>query len=440
MRRQPSLARRITRTVFSLSLAGAFCLYLLFVVLAFVYMTRAEALLFAGVGLGALSLFAILAFFVARASARRLIAPLSPDMRENGGEPYVELSPLFERLSKQDAAIEKQLLSARRRQEEFRVLSENMDEGLVVADRHGAIVSANAVARAFMEAGKEGDVIHEVLDVARSGRHTERSLAYGGRYYRVIGSPVLYNELIVGAVSLLLDETEKRSMEQYRKEFTANVSHELKTPLTSISGFAELLMNGMVAPEDIPEFGADIYAEAKRLLTLVNDIIRLSRLEDGSRPYENGEVDLYATAEAALSTVRPAAERAHITLSLEGAHEIVMGAEPILYDVIYNLCDNAVKYNREGGFVRVYVGEGEMGTVVTVTDSGIGIPSEHIDRIFERFYRVDKSHSKEIGGTGLGLSIVRHGVAYHGGEVSLASTEGEGTTVTVTLKKERLLS
>ena len=239
----------------------------------------------------------------------------------------------------------------------------------------------------------------------------------------------------MGAVALLLDETEKRSMEQYRKEFTANVSHELKTPLTSISGFAELLKNGMVASEDVPEFAADIYAEAKRLLTLVNDIIRLSRLEDGSRPYENSRVDLYVTAESALSTVRPAAERAGVTLSLEGTHETVMGAEPILYDVIYNLCDNAVKYNRQGGFVRVYVGEGETGTLISVEDSGIGIPAEHIDRIFERFYRVDKSHSKEIGGTGLGLSIVRHGVAYHDGEVSLTSTPGVGTKVTVTLKK-----
>ena len=251
----------------------------------------------------------------------------------------------------------------------------------------------------------------------------------------MIGSPVFQNERIVGAVALLLDETEKRSMEQYRKEFTANVSHELKTPLTSISGFAELLMNGMVAPDDIPEFASDIYAEAKRLLTLVNDIIRLSRLEDGSRPYENTAVDLYATAEAALSTVCPAAERMGVTLSIEGTHETVLGAEPILYDVIYNLCDNAVKYNREGGFVRVYVGEGETGAVVSVEDGGIGIPPEHIDRIFERFYRVDKSHSKEIGGTGLGLSIVRHGVAYHDGEVSLTSTLGVGTKVTVTLKK-----
>lgn len=434
MKRQPSLRRRILLSAF---LPALFALLILFFVLIGMLYGVAPAervTLFSLISLGVLLFLLLVAFFVAHAVSRHLTRAISPDLKE-GDVPYAELTPLFERLERQDAAIEKQLASARRRQEEFRVLSENMDEGLVVADRHGRIVSANAVARTFMEEGDEGTVITEALDVARGGRHTERSVVHAGRYYRVIGSPVFHNESIVGAVSLLLDETEKRSMEQYRKEFTANVSHELKTPLTSISGFAELLMNGMVAPADIPEFASDIYAEARRLLTLVNDIIRLSRLEDGTRPYENGEVDLYATAEAALSTVRPTAERMGVALSLEGTHETVMGAEPILYDVIYNLCDNAVKYNRAGGFVRVYVGEGETGTVISVEDGGIGIPAEHIDRIFERFYRVDKSHSKEIGGTGLGLSIVRHGVAYHDGEVTLTSTEGVGTKVTVTLKK-----
>ena len=433
MKRKAYLKRRIALTVFFVAaalsaLVALSCLLLLTVLLP-------DDRFFASAVIASVLAFSlILAFFLSRTLAKRLVLPLGDTSKETGVS-YSELSHLYDLLEKQDAAIEKQLVSARRRQEEFRVLSENMDEGLVVIDRHGRIVSANAVARAFMEEGSEGDAITEILDVARAGRHNERALVHEGRHYRIIGSPVLQNERIVGAVALLLDETEKRSMEQYRKEFTANVSHELKTPLTSISGFAELLKNGMVAPEDIPEFAADIYAEARRLLTLVNDIIRLSRLEDGSHPYEHGEVDLYATAEAALSTVRPAAERMGLSLSLEGTHETVVGAEPILYDVIYNLCDNAVKYNREGGFVRVYVGEGETGAVVSVEDGGIGIPPEHIDRIFERFYRVDKSHSKEIGGTGLGLSIVRHGVAYHDGEVSLASTPGVGTKVTVILKK-----
>lgn len=434
MRKTASLKRRILFAVLFTSASAILVLAALSVSLLAALLPAEDALFFSTVVVSVSLLLLFLAFLFARLFAKRLSLPLARTSRE-GGTAYSELFPLYTLLEKQDAAIEKQLASARRRQEEFRVLSENMDEGLVVASRHGKIVSANAAARAFMEAEGEGNVITEILDVARGGRHNERSVVHEGRYYRLIGSPVLQNERIVGAVALLLDETEKRSMEQYRKEFTANVSHELKTPLTSISGFAELLMNGMVAPDDIPEFASDIYAEAKRLLTLVNDIIRLSRLEDGSRPYENTAVDLYATAEAALSTVRPAAERMGVTLSIEGTHETVLGAEPILYDVIYNLCDNAVKYNREGGFVRVYVGEGETGAVVSVEDGGIGIPPEHIDRIFERFYRVDKSHSKEIGGTGLGLSIVRHGVAYHDGEVSLSSTFGVGTKVTVTLKK-----
>lgn len=433
MKRKASLKKRIVGATFALS-ASLLALAALAVLLLLFLLLPIEEVIFPSViVLCALAALLVLSFFVSRRLASRIVLPLANTQREQGT--YTELSPLYDLLEKKDAAIEKQLVSARRRQEEFRVLSENMDEGLVVVDRHGATVSANAVARAFMEEGNEGGVITEILDIARGGRHTERSVVHEGRYYRLIGSPVVQNERIVGAVALLLDETEKRSMEQYRKEFTANVSHELKTPLTSISGFAELLKNGMVASDDVPEFAADIYAEAKRLLTLVNDIIRLSRLEDGSRPYENSKVDLYVTAESALSTVRPAAERAGVTLSLEGTHETVMGAEPILYDVIYNLCDNAVKYNRQGGFVRVYVGEGETGALISVEDSGIGIPAEHIDRIFERFYRVDKSHSKEIGGTGLGLSIVRHGVAYHDGEVSLTSTPGVGTKVTVTLKK-----
>ena len=435
MKKTVSLKNRITLGAFWLAAVMLVLANIALWIFAFATLPDGGAFLASVIALGSSLLVLALVVLCARFYARRITAPLACLSREDGLT-YTELSPLYDLLERQDAAIEKQLVSARRRQEEFRVLSENMDEGLVVVDRHGKIVSANAVSRAFMETEGEGDAITEILSVAVGGRHTERALTHEGRYYRIIGSPVLQNERIVGAVALLLDETEKRSMEQYRKEFTANVSHELKTPLTSISGFAELLQNGMVAPEDIPEFAADIYAEAKRLLTLVNDIIRLSRLEDGTHPYENGEVDLYATAEEALSSVRPAAERLGVALTLEGTHETVLGAEPILYDVIYNLCDNAIKYNRAGGFVRVWVGEGETGAVVSVEDSGIGIPAEHIDRIFERFYRVDKSHSKEIGGTGLGLSIVRHGVEYHGGEVSLTSTVGVGTKVTVTLKKD----
>ncbi len=379
-----------------------------------------------GITVGAAILFS----FVGWQLAKRLTAPiekLDPEGTFPGA--YEELAPVFRYLQKQKDTIGKQLASARQKQEEFRVLSENMEEGFLVADRHGNILSTNAAARAFCEEGTAE--IDKVLSKALGGKHSEKSVVRENGFYRLLGSPVLQDERIVGAAALILDETQKRSMEQFRREFTANVSHELKTPITSISGFAELMHNGLVAPEDIPDFAGNIYSEAQRLLTLVNDIIRLSRIEDGTLPYDSGEVDLYSLAEDVLSHLRPAADAAGVKLSLDGGHEKIWGAEPILYDVVYNMCDNAIKYNHIGGEVQVYVGDGDRGTAVTVKDTGIGIPAEHLDRVFERFYRVDKSHSKEIGGTGLGLSIVRHGVEYHGGEIRLDSHPGEGTVITV---------
>ncbi len=348
---------------------------------------------------------------------------------------YSELAPLFNRLEAQNATIEKQLASARQKQEEFRVLSENMDEGILISDRHGTVLSSNGAARSLLEESVMREGVDEVRRRALKGRHYERTLTHEGHIYRLLGNPVLQNDRLAGAVVLILDETEKRSLEQFRREFTANVSHELKTPLTSISGFAELMQNGMVAPEDIADFSSSIYNEAQRLLTLVNDIIRLSQIEDGILPYESGEVDLCALASEALRHVAPAAEARGIRITLDAGHATVNGAEPILYDVVYNLCDNAVKYNRDGGSLTVTVKETREGVLLSVSDTGIGIPPEHRDRIFERFYRVDKSHSKEIGGTGLGLSIVRHGAEYHGAALRLESEVGKGTTVSLLFKE-----
>ena len=384
-----------------------------------------------------LLLFALVGLF-AYYLAHRITEPLNridPKNLPQGGY-YKELTPLFDRLEAQNATIEKQLASARHKQEEFRVLSENMDEGILISDRHGAILSANGAARTLLEEKEMREGVDEVLRRALKGRHYETALTHEGHIYRLLGNPVLQNDRQAGAVVLILNETEKRSLEQFRREFTANVSHELKTPLTSISGFAELMQNGMVAPDDIPDFASSIYNEAQRLLTLVNDIIRLSQIEDGILPYESGEVDLYALAAEALRHVTPAAEAKDVTVTLDAVHATVQGAEPILYDVVYNLCDNAVKYNREGGSLTVTVKETEEGVLLSVSDTGIGIPPEHRDRIFERFYRVDKSHSKEIGGTGLGLSIVRHGAEYHGAALRLESEVGKGTTVTLLFKEE----
>ena len=372
--------------------------------------------------------------------AFRITAPFSrfdPEKPPKSGF-YSELTPLFERLRIQKKTIEKQLSDARHKQEQFRVLSENMSEGIMIVDRASTVLSSNFAARSFLEMREVNEEMDDVLARAVGGKHAERTVTRDGHIYRLLGNPVYRNDRIAGAVVLVLDETEKRSLEQYRRDFTANVSHELKTPLTSISGFAELLENGMVASEDIADFAGSIHSEAQRLLVLVNDIIRLSQIEEGVLPYSMTEVDLYALAKEAIEHIRPAAEKRGVRLSLFGESACVHGAEPILYDVIYNLCDNAVKYNKENGTLTVRVENGEDGVTLSVADTGIGIPPEHRDRIFERFYRVDKSHSKEIGGTGLGLSIVRHGAEYHGAALSLESTVGEGTTVSVRFGKKEI--
>ena len=374
---------------------------------------------------------AAVAYFI----ARRITEPLNRiDPKHPPAEGYyTELAPLFRRMQAQNETIEKQLASARQKQEEFRVLSANMEEGILIADRHGVVLSSNGAAQRFLALSEQNVEIEEVLRRASEGRHAERMLTRDGHIFRLLGSPVLQNERHAGAVLLILDETQKRSLEQYRREFTANVSHELKTPLTSISGFAELLQNGMVAEQDIPDFAASIYNEARRLLTLVNDIIRLSQIEEGILPYENTQVDLRTLAAEALRHVGDAARERDISVSLQGDDAaLIYGAEPILYDIVYNLCDNAVKYNRDGGSIKVCLSRTEDAVTLSVTDTGIGIPPEHRDRIFERFYRVDKSHSKEIGGTGLGLSIVRHGAEYHNATLGLESELGKGTTVSIT--------
>lgn len=231
---------------------------------------------------------------------------------------------------------------------------------------------------------------------------------------------------------MILDITEKHARESMRREFTANVSHELKTPLTSISGTAEIIKNGFVKPEDIPHFAGNIYDEAQRLITLIGDIMRLSQLDEDSVPFEKGPVDLYELASSVLCRLEAAAGKRGISLTLSGEHATVNGVSQVLDEMVFNLCDNAVKYSRENGHVRVFVSEENGHVALRVEDDGIGIPAADQARVFERFYRVDKSHSKEIGGTGLGLSIVKHGAAFHNARVALESELGKGTTVTVT--------
>lgn len=354
---------------------------------------------------------------------------------------YEELTPLLSRLSSQKKQIARQLAELRRRQQEFAAITENMGEGLIVVDSRLEVLSCNGSAKRLLGTAdactggslltlSRSEVFRETARHAREGVHYETTWETGGRICRVITDPVRTDEGATGAVILLLDVTEHESRERLRREFSANVSHELKTPLTSISGFAEIIRDGMVRSEDIPRFAGKVYDEAQRLIALVGDIIRLSRLDEGAVG-EFEPVELLAVAEAAAARLREQAGKRGVTLSVTGEKAEIFGVRQVIDEIAANLCDNAVKYNIEGGSVRVSVERGAGTVTLAVSDTGIGIPECEQARIFERFYRVDKSHSREIGGTGLGLSIVKHGAAVHGAAIHMESAPGKGTCIQV---------
>lgn len=358
---------------------------------------------------------------------------------------YDELAPLLTKINRQKLVIENQLHEAKQKQKEFKLITDNMREGLLVIDGNSDILTYNAAAEKLLDITDETSLaalkiyrstqVIDAVDEALKGNNSECQITQHSRQYSLIANPVFRDGEIIGAVIVLLDITEKAQREQLRREFTANVSHELKTPLTSIYGFAELMKDGDMKKEDMEDFAKSIYDETKHLITLVGDIIKLSALDEKSRFYEKEKVDLYALACETAERLKVDAAKKHVTVNVEGEKAEYVGVRQILTDIIYNLCENAIKYNRENGSVNVSVKENENNIVLKVKDTGIGIPQEHQERVFERFYRVDKSHSKEIGGTGLGLSIVKHGVMYHGGEISMESEPGKGTEITVTFKK-----
>ena len=383
----------------------------------------------------------ILSGVLAGRVSRRIVEPLNRLDLEN--DAYEELSPLLRRLEHQRRQIDDQLRSLRRQAEKFQQITANMSEGLVLLDEDGAVLSLNpaacrifrtddtCVGSDFLTVERDTAVSRALRDAAAQG-HGEARLERDGHEYQFDITAIVIDGERAGAVLLAFDVTEQAFAERNRREFTANVSHELKTPLQGIIGSAELLENGMVQPEDVPRFVGHIRAEAQRLVALVNDIIGLSRLDEGDEmPTEPVEL-LALCRETAASLENAAAER-QVSLSVTGQEVTVPGVRRLLSEVVTNLCDNAIKYNVPGGSVTVTVSADESSAAVTVSDTGIGIPADQQSRVFERFYRVDKSHSKASGGTGLGLSIVKHAVAYHHGTVSLTSREGEGTTVTVTL-------
>ena len=333
----------------------------------------------------------------------------------------------------------------RQRREEFDAITENMSEGLLVIDQETRVLSHNSAALKLLGCERpveEGESVlaldreagfRRCVEEALAGRRREELLERDGECRRVFASPVEQDGVQNGAVLIVLDVTEKEQREALRREFTANVSHELKTPLTSILGTAEILENGLVKPEDIPHFAGNIHREAQRLIGLVNDIIKLSRLDEGSPAAQWEAVDLYRLSRSILDQLAVAAEKKQVTMTLEGGSALARGVPQIVEEIIYNLCDNAVAYNHAGGSVTVTVSDTPEGGRVTVRDTGIGIPREAQGRVFERFYRVDKSHSS--GGTGLGLSIVKHGAAYLGAQVTLESEPGKGSTFILTFPK-----
>lgn len=391
----------------------------------------------------ALILSAILAIKLSE-SILKPINALDLDNPENN-KTYDELAPLLTKINRQKLVIENQLHEAKQKQKEFKLITDNMREGLLVIDGNSDILTYNAAAEKLLDITDETSLaalkiyrstqVIDAVDEALKGNNSECQITQHSRQYSLIANPVFRDGEIIGAVIVLLDITEKAQREQLRREFTANVSHELKTPLTSIYGFAELMKDGDMKKEDMEDFAKSIYDETKHLITLVGDIIKLSALDEKSRFYEKEKVDLYALACETAERLKVDAAKKHVTVNVEGEKAEYVGVRQILTDIIYNLCENAIKYNRENGSVNVSVKENENNIVLKVKDTGIGIPQEHQERVFERFYRVDKSHSKEIGGTGLGLSIVKHGVMYHGGEISMVSEPGKGTEITVTFKK-----
>ena len=390
----------------------------------------------------------ILALALASRVSKTVVRPLNELNLDEplNNEGFDELSPLLRRIDSQQRQLKGQALELKQKKDEFLAVTSNMSEGLVLLNSSGTILSINNAASTILDADKSSvgqDILtvnrslemQKLLEEARTGQRSETKLCLTGREYQLDASPIISGGNIGGVALLLFDITERENAEQLRREFTANVSHELKTPLHSISGCAELMKNGMVKPEDTVRFAGQIYSEAQRLINLVEDIIRLSRLDEGAEDMQRERIDLYALSGSVIDSLGNEAKENKITLELCGGPAFIWGVRQLVSGMIYNLLDNAIKYNKANGSVKLSVSnEGEF-SVVKVSDTGIGIPPEHQSRVFERFYRVDKSHSKEVGGTGLGLSIVKHSAMVHNAKIDLQSTPGKGTSITVRFPK-----
>ena len=397
---------------------------------------------------GLLCLMLILSGIMASAISKRIVKPINELDLESPEENriYEELSPLLSKIHRQNREIQNQLELAKQQQEEFALITENMQEGLIVIDKYTMILSANSSAWNLfhMDRGCQGESVYcldreeefrHAIEQVLSGEHTELVLKLNGSDIQLIANPVIRDKKTEGAVVLLVNVTEKLERESLRREFSANVSHELKTPLTSISGFAEIMQGGLVKNEDIPKFAGRIYKESQRLLQLVEDVIQISQLDEEKTSYVWEPVDVYQVCKNAFESLKEKAKRLNVHLYICGERMKMEAVRTLLEEAIYNVCDNAIKYNRNDGSVSVFLTQIAQEIQIVVKDTGVGIPKEDQDRVFERFYRVDKSHSKEIGGTGLGLSIVKHAVGALKGSVILRSEEGNGTEICMKFPK-----
>lgn len=388
-----------------------------------------------------------LSFFLSSKVSKKLIQPINSIDLNNpeNSDTYEELSPLLHKIINQRRTIDGQIEKAKQVQEEFKLITENMSEGFLVIDKNAKLLSYNSAALKLLDASAAEDNVLtlnrtsgfiDAVSNALKGRRAENTMLHADRTYNLIANPVFDKESVIGAVIVIIDVTETAKREAMRREFTANVSHELKTPLTSISGFAELMKSGGIPEETVVDFSNSIYTEAQRLISLVSDIIKISELDEKDNRLDRESVNLYELAAEVINRLKPAAEKKNIGFTLKGENAETFGVRSIIDEMIYNLCDNAIKYNKNGGSVTVTVNNDGDKAKISVKDTGIGIPKTQQDRIFERFYRVDKSRSKAEGGTGLGLSIVKHGAMYHNADISVESEIEKGTTMTIAFNKK----
>lgn len=390
----------------------------------------------------------VLSIVLAKQVSQKIVKPINEIDLDNplSNEEYDELSPFLRRIDSQQKQMRAQRAELAQKSDELDTIIGSMNEGMILLNSKGKIISINSAAKRLLDAGNDcigSDMLslcrnlelQDVLAKALHGEQGQNSIKLHGESYQIDADPIVSENIVRGTALFFFNVTEKEKAEQIRREFTANVSHELKTPLHSISGYAELLKNDMVKEEDKIPFAGKIYEEAGRMIQLVEDIISLSHLDEGAGDMQWETIDLYTLADKAVQSLEPQASAACVTLTLSGVPAVINGIPQLLYSIAYNLCDNAIKYNRESGSVMVTIENENSRVILSVQDTGIGIAPEHQERIFERFYRVDKSHSKAVGGTGLGLSIVKHAVKIHNAKIEIKSLAGKGTTVIVTFPK-----